>query len=350
MKKHYLLTLLMFVTGYVHAQDNPYAIFGYKPKTILKDEPEHLKVFNKDTTSLYHAFEFDAEAKNVLIYGKNGSILKTVKVENNETYRFMSIDPMSEKYYDQSPYNYVLNNPIKYVDPDGREVWISYGENQRAKYDNGKLYNEDGSKYKGKDSFVSNVSKYLNMMNKTEIGSSVLSSLSSSKNSFNFINQKPTSGATATFGPNSVINPSGGTIKAGNLVGGRLDEMAKLDVVAHELFHAYQNENKEFGPSVNNEVGGYLFGAGVVADYQDGMRAGNFGTNSASGESYEKSMTSMLYGGYNQKQYNNAIQNFKTGSASNVPIPNHPNGTYADFPVKPITTNPVIRNFSPYIR
>ncbi|MDT8347495.1 MAG: RHS repeat-associated core domain-containing protein, partial [Flavobacteriaceae bacterium] len=31
--------------------------------------------------------------------------------------RWMNIDPLAENYFDNSPYNYVLNNPIIYVDP-----------------------------------------------------------------------------------------------------------------------------------------------------------------------------------------------------------------------------------------
>ena len=34
----------------------------------------------------------------------------------------MSIDPLCEKYYWISPYAYVANNPIKYIDPDGRVI------------------------------------------------------------------------------------------------------------------------------------------------------------------------------------------------------------------------------------
>ena len=36
--------------------------------------------------------------------------------------RFTVVDPFAEKYAHISPYAYCANNPIKYVDPDGREV------------------------------------------------------------------------------------------------------------------------------------------------------------------------------------------------------------------------------------
>jgi RHS repeat-associated protein len=34
-------------------------------------------------------------------------------------------DPLSEKYYSTSPYAQWGNNPVKYIDPDGREVFIT---------------------------------------------------------------------------------------------------------------------------------------------------------------------------------------------------------------------------------
>ena len=36
--------------------------------------------------------------------------------------RWHSVDPLAEKYYPISPYAYVANNPIMYVDHDGREI------------------------------------------------------------------------------------------------------------------------------------------------------------------------------------------------------------------------------------
>ena len=33
--------------------------------------------------------------------------------------RWLSVDPLAEKYFSMSPYNYVAGNPIKYIDPKG---------------------------------------------------------------------------------------------------------------------------------------------------------------------------------------------------------------------------------------
>ena len=56
----------------------------------------------------------------------------------------MSIDPLCEKYYWISPYAYVANNPLKFVDPDGRKIVIVVG-NKEYTYNGKGLVSSSGT-------------------------------------------------------------------------------------------------------------------------------------------------------------------------------------------------------------
>ncbi|WP_025003367.1 RHS repeat-associated core domain-containing protein [Prevotella dentasini] len=42
--------------------------------------------------------------------------------------RWDRIDPLAEKYYNVSPYTYCEDNPIRYIDPNGKEKHDGVGE------------------------------------------------------------------------------------------------------------------------------------------------------------------------------------------------------------------------------
>jgi len=81
---------------------------------------------------------------------------------------WLSVDPMAGKYPSISPYAYCANNPLTYIDPDGREIRIYYKEKrgigrlfERAKY----ITYTPGMSYSGDNKFVRNSVNSLNYIN-----------------------------------------------------------------------------------------------------------------------------------------------------------------------------------------
>ncbi|MCB0517212.1 MAG: RHS repeat-associated core domain-containing protein [Chitinophagales bacterium] len=53
--------------------------------------------------------------------------------------RWGSVDPLAENYYSYSPYNYVMGNPILFVDPDGMDVNFAFKNKETKKEDKANL-------------------------------------------------------------------------------------------------------------------------------------------------------------------------------------------------------------------
>ncbi len=79
----------------------------------------------------------------------------------------MNIDPLAEDYYSFSTYNYTLNNPIFFVDPDGRGVYDWY-QNQTGRvvwFDNTdeNFTSENGDQWENVGSNLEEVEENLNV-------------------------------------------------------------------------------------------------------------------------------------------------------------------------------------------
>ncbi len=119
------------------------------------------------------------------------------RMHQPEIGRFFTQDRFAEKYYGLSPYQYGANNPIIFNDINGDSLWINFGNNQRALYNNGQLQNADGSRYEGAgvkvtkkgniritDSFLRGTVNALNTIGSAGAGAGLIGELQSSENNF----------------------------------------------------------------------------------------------------------------------------------------------------------------------
>ena len=156
---------------------------------------------------------------------------------------FLSVDPCSDNYPGISPYAYCAWNPVKLVDPDGREIWVVGDDGITYKYENGKLYHMDGNLYRGKDCFANKVCNDLRKLEKQGLKTEI-TDMASNKSKYVVIHSSTKENGTkadnATLETNGV--GCGSKIKYNPNLRINSDGKRKPYVgLAHELGHAYNS-------------------------------------------------------------------------------------------------------------
>ena len=106
---------------FAQATKNPFSELGYKKQVMYTSSKGEFEEFheNPDVVEIGSVY-FNTKANKVVGYVNP----EKEKAEVATATSAMSVDPLCEKYYWISPYAYCLNNPVKYVDPDGKDVAI----------------------------------------------------------------------------------------------------------------------------------------------------------------------------------------------------------------------------------
>ena len=244
-------------------------------------------------------------------------------------YSWMTPDPLAEKYREVSPYMYCLGNPIKYIDPDGREIWIHYinadGNSESFLYSPGMTCTTDNSAAKA---IVYN----LNDMYSNQDGAIVLDAIIRSSTKYG-IKQADTHSESG----------EGYFYTATNIMS--INDVNNTLTFAEEVFHIYQHVNNQGGTTAVNEVEAKLFSAKMNLEIDAWYISNNasYAKKIAGIQDsiYPDNMNKLLYFGYNEELYRSAVNSFFDGSLGG---PIYRRLGYSRGEIK---QNPLIKNFLP---
>lgn len=119
-RQFYLCSFFLLLAGFCHAQDhNPYKSIGKNGKIVTLSNGKYDEVFDTDSIQRIGTVLLNIYTKQVVKFLDAEEVYKKSS-NNTSASRWYSVDPLADKFAFLSPYNFVENNPINLIDPDGR--------------------------------------------------------------------------------------------------------------------------------------------------------------------------------------------------------------------------------------
>ena len=123
-----LLFIVAILSGVISVKaQNPFAEYGYTPKIVTLSNGQFNEFFDNDTIVQICSVLYNTRSRKIVAFVDSDIHSSKETVQPDVVSRWMSPDPLAEQYPSWSPYKYVMNNPIKFLDPDGQRVVLAGG-------------------------------------------------------------------------------------------------------------------------------------------------------------------------------------------------------------------------------
>ena len=122
MQKYLTLVFILLFTASLFAQHEPpqpFEEFGVKVKVLTLSNGKFCEFFTNDTVYRFGSVMFNHITGEVESVVFDDTLYGEYNLRPDVVSRWLSPDPLGAQFPNWSPYNFVLNNPIRMVDPTG---------------------------------------------------------------------------------------------------------------------------------------------------------------------------------------------------------------------------------------
>lgn len=124
-KKILLIVFLLATFLTSKADEYHWEKYGFKFKVVTLSNGKYQEFHDLEDVVEIGSVLYNTQTNQIVGFVEKDTLLFEGGMPPHLVSRWISPDPLSEEYSSWSPYNYALNNPIKYIDPDGRVVRLA---------------------------------------------------------------------------------------------------------------------------------------------------------------------------------------------------------------------------------
>ena len=248
---------------------NPYERFDKNVKVLTLSNGKYNEFFDTDSIEIIGSAVLNTNTMKVIGFIDEEVKYSESTLEPEVVSRWLSTDPLAASYPFASPYNFTLNNPILFVDYDGRDIVI---KNNGEEF----VFTSENNSYSGSNEFIQETVQALNHLIIYEKNANakykVITEYATNESISTLVTKIGISKHPAANG-SAEWNPRQGTLVKDSKTG-EIHIQSPAGTLLHEIAHWYQDIHPGL---LNEEFPTGMTSAEALADFAEREAASKYG-------------------------------------------------------------------------